>query len=61
VPDRYPAIEDHAVIGDLRTVALVAVTDAGGHIRRLHPKHLIFRTDRGRCVQAVDFLVTTTT
>src|SRR5712691_442362 len=24
VPDRYPAIEDHAVIGDLRTVALVA-------------------------------------
>jgi GH15 family glucan-1,4-alpha-glucosidase len=26
VPDRYPAIEDHAVIGDLHTVALV-VTD----------------------------------
>jgi GH15 family glucan-1,4-alpha-glucosidase len=24
VPDRYPAIEDHAVIGDLHTVALVA-------------------------------------
>src|ERR1700722_13479874 len=24
MPDRYPAIEDHAVIGDLRTVALVA-------------------------------------
>jgi hypothetical protein len=23
VPDRYPAIEDHAVIGDLHTVALV--------------------------------------
>ena len=27
MPDRYPAIEDHAVIGDLHTVALVA-TDA---------------------------------
>jgi hypothetical protein len=24
VPDRYPAIEDHAVVGDLHTVALVA-------------------------------------
>ena len=24
MPDRYPAIEDHAVIGDLHTVALVA-------------------------------------
>jgi GH15 family glucan-1,4-alpha-glucosidase len=24
VPDRYPAVEDHAVIGDLHTVALVA-------------------------------------
>jgi len=24
VPDRYPAIEDHAVIGDLHTAALVA-------------------------------------
>ena len=24
MPDRYPAIEDHAVVGDLRTVALVA-------------------------------------
>jgi hypothetical protein len=24
VPDRYPAIEDHAVIGDLHTVAMVA-------------------------------------
>jgi GH15 family glucan-1,4-alpha-glucosidase len=25
VPDRYPAIEDHAVVGDLHTVALVAI------------------------------------
>jgi GH15 family glucan-1,4-alpha-glucosidase len=24
MPDRYPAIEDHAVVGDLHTVALVA-------------------------------------
>ena len=24
MPDRYPAIEDHAVIGDLHTIALVA-------------------------------------
>jgi Domain of unknown function (DUF5911) len=30
VPDRYPAIEDHAVIGDLPTVALVATDETIG-------------------------------
>jgi hypothetical protein len=32
VPDRYPAIEDHAVVGDLRTVALGNFPQAFTHL-----------------------------